>query len=373
MSSTIILFISSRVLIVLRFSRLTPARSSLSFGLLRLRKANGPEGAAAFTVSPSLSLAVTEEEFYEVEDSFVANLCFVLEIPPHRLRIVNVVAGRRRSRHLREDPLLLDRANGTAERDDNSAASSAAVVPVWPTERGSRPPGVSRHGHGRELNTDGVTVDFEIEPNPIVQLAQSSTISIPENSSAFIVVTREVNPEGNVSLAYTVLTGAGSGKSALVEGVDFVAGNCSSATISNNAIANATNVTSDNATGHALAACGLQFAPHESEKLIEVRALHDGVIELGQPKQLVLKLSSVENGDLGERAIARVQILNVDAPMPPPPQLVAVTHDAISLNWEPQWVPPASAEILRWELQRVEGAVATAAVFNESAPGIVAL
>ena len=35
-------------------------------------------------VMVSLSLAVSVDKFYEVEASFVANLCFVLQIPPQR-------------------------------------------------------------------------------------------------------------------------------------------------------------------------------------------------------------------------------------------------------------------------------------------------
>jgi hypothetical protein len=41
----------------------------------------------------TLSLAVSVENFYTVQDTFVSNLAFVLGIPPWRIRVTDVVPG----------------------------------------------------------------------------------------------------------------------------------------------------------------------------------------------------------------------------------------------------------------------------------------
>ena len=90
-------------------------------------------------VMVSLTLAVTVESFYTVQDSFVSNLAFVLGIPPWRIAVTDIVAG-------------------------------------------------------------SVTATFEIAPSPVVQFSVSTFNAIEGASSVSVTVLRSTNVHGNLTL-----------------------------------------------------------------------------------------------------------------------------------------------------------------------------
>jgi len=248
-------------------------------------------------VMVSLSLAVSVDKFYEVEASFVANLCFVLQIPPQRMRIVNVVpdTGRRR----------LDSSDDTSRR---------------------------------VLSGAGAKVDFEIEPNPVVQF-RSRFAPLPENGTMVVEVERSVNVLGACSVHWSATLGANASDA------DFAILDVSGAAI-NTSAANVSGV--------------LHFAAQQTVRRFNVSAVLDGLVEPHGSEYVTLYLQQPINASLGNVSSLHIDLQSVDLPPPPPPRLqTVVSHEQLTVLV----VPPANwtntsavvAAITHYEVQ-VRGA-----------------
>jgi cysteine-rich repeat protein len=289
-------------------------------------------------VQVSLSLSVTVAEFYQVEDDFVQNICFVLQIPPSRMTIVNVVPGNARRRLA-----ALHTSDEKPQRSDRR---------VWFGKR------------GRQLGgTSGVDVEFEIEANPVVELAMTSA-SLVENTTMQLVVKREVNPGLNGSVLVRVsaigayrpcvshLTDLSHWRlMARYSPCDF---QVSLTDVARNIILLATD---DTANGTELATgllFRIMFPAHTNEVILSLDALNDADVEQPGAEGIRVQIVAGEGVDVGRNSTLDISILSVNIPRPLPPQHLRSDPTFFEVEWdmsEGWWSAPAGAEVLSWEVQ----------------------
>jgi cysteine-rich repeat protein len=332
-------------------------------------------------VQVSLSLTVSVEEFYEVEDDFVANMCFVLEIPPSRMTIVNVVPGNARRR--------LGEADVSEQEKEGNGSSSSTVSQGRRKYAWRRMLADHGEGYARRLSADSTQVEFEIEANPVVELGITSAV-LAENNTLLVAVKRAVNPmlNGSVFVRVSAIGAANerynnnnehestqvdasvvrhagdsvAGVDAADLGLDFqVLLPHSVNTTSSNVVLLATN---DTANGTELAV-GLLFRvvfpAHTNEVILSLAALVDDEVE-GQGRDglaaraegIRVQIISGEEVDVGHNTTLEVSIVSVNVPRPNPPQPAGFSAASLAMAWgagEEWWQPPAGAEVLEWEVE----------------------
>ena len=107
-------------------------------------------------VQVSLSVSVSEQNFYLVKDAFISNLASLLGINPRRISIVNVVAGRRR------------RARSLFQSSSGGATS----------------------------------ISLEIVPDPVIGFDPTGITALDTVGVINVTVTRTINVAGNCSAQY---------------------------------------------------------------------------------------------------------------------------------------------------------------------------
>jgi hypothetical protein len=124
-------------------------------------------------VSVGMNLAVSEEDFYEVKDTFISNIASVLGINPSRISIVDIVPGNARR-----------------------------AIDVGFPRRGSS----NASAPGRSLLGAGISVEIEIGPGAVIDVNQTA-VSFEENAGVIdVYVKRTTNFGVNCSVEFTVTT-----------------------------------------------------------------------------------------------------------------------------------------------------------------------
>jgi hypothetical protein len=122
-------------------------------------------------VSVAMNLAVSEQEFYEVKDTFISNIAFVLGINPSRITIVDIVPG-----------------NARRAKDIGFPRLEAGNASL----------------HGRSLLGAGISVEVEIGPGAVIDVNQTS-VFFEENAGVIdVYVKRTTNFGVNCSVEFTV-------------------------------------------------------------------------------------------------------------------------------------------------------------------------
>ena len=356
-------------------------------------------------VQVALSLSVSVAEFYTMETAFVESLCFVLQIPPHRMRVVNVVpdTGTRRRR------LGAGRRDGEAEEDgeDDDAlrdGGGRAFVSVAGSAGGvaakiTRFEGYDKAGNGivvalsgttektnaagnkrrtQAKNSSGISVDFEITPDPVLAIS-ATTFVVAENATLAVPVIRSANPEGNVTCLFTVATTGDASASDFTvrvrrkrgaEEVDTLLTTSTSCAYdpTRNTATNTSNTAACKALSSSTASCvtqastgcvvqttvagSLSWAPHETDAVVEIYAVPDGTVEGankltggGSAETLVVRVLNATGATLGAVQSTSITIESVDVPAPlTPPTLSTAAAQSVDLAWDPlSWIPPTSA------------------------------
>ena len=226
-------------------------------------------------VAVSMGVQTSVADFYKIKDTFLSSLASTLGIDVTRITIVDVVAGNARRRH---------------------------------------------------LLTESTTVNFEVEPSPVIQITSDDSITVLENIGIVsIEVTRSVNiVGGNCGVTLTVLELPGGGA---VAGVNFVA-----------------------------KSVFVKFASKEEKKTVAIHVLSQPGYRPDAVKFSVA-LTSVENATLGEMQTATIALENVHMPPPSPPYLASTgtTTTGVMLAWNPAtWHSAPSFPLnttLNWEVE----------------------
>jgi cysteine-rich repeat protein len=225
-------------------------------------------------VAVSMGVSVSVADFYKVKDSFMSNLASTLGIDVKRITIVDVVAGNARRR--------------------------------------------------RNLLGTSATVNFEVEPSPVIEL-HTSAVTILENVATVTVqVKRSVNILGACGVSYSV---ANMSSDTAVPGVNFVANSGS-----------------------------VSFKSTEVMQEITVEILSEaGYRE--EDVYFTLTISNSENATLGATQMTVITVRNVHMPAPAAPMLApsGITSTAIMVAWSPASWPAAPSEALNttlaWDLE----------------------
>jgi cysteine-rich repeat protein len=225
-------------------------------------------------VAVSMGVSVSVADFYKVKDSFMSNLAFTLGIDVKRITIVDVVAGNARRR--------------------------------------------------RNLLGTSATVNFEVEPSPLIEL-HTSAVTILENVATVTVqVKRSVNILGVCGVSYSV---ANMSSDTAVPGVNFVANSGS-----------------------------VIFKSTEVMQEITVQILSEaGYRE--EDVYFTLTISNAENATLGATQTTVIAVRNVHMPAPAAPmsERWGTSDTAIMVAWSPASWPAAPSEALNttlaWDLE----------------------
>jgi cysteine-rich repeat protein len=225
-------------------------------------------------VAVSMGVSVSVADFYKVKDSFMSALASTLGIDVKRITIVDVVAGNARRR--------------------------------------------------RNLLGTSATVNFEVEPSPVIELYTSAVTVLENVATVTVQVKRSVNVLGVCGVSYSV---ANMSSDTGVPDVNFVAKSGS-----------------------------VSFKSTEVTQEITVEILS----EAGYRKEDVyftLTISNAENATLGATQMTVIAVRNVHMPAPAAPMLApsGTSSTAIMVAWSPASWPAAPSEAfnttLAWDLE----------------------
>jgi cysteine-rich repeat protein len=225
-------------------------------------------------VAVRMGVSGSGADFYKVKDSFMSNLAFVLGIDVKRITIVDVVAGNARRR--------------------------------------------------RNLLGTSATVNFEVEPSPVIELYTSAVTILENVATVTVQVKRSVNILGVCGVSYSV---ANMSSDTGMPSVNFVA-----------------------KSGY------VSFKSTEVTQEITVEILSEaGYRE--EDVYFTLTISNAQNATLGATQMTVIAVRNVHMPAPAAPMLApsGTSSTAIMVAWSPASWPAAPSEALNttlaWDLE----------------------
>lgn len=240
-------------------------------------------------VAVSMGVQTSVENFYKIKDAFLSTLAATLGIDVTRITIVDVVAG--------------------------NARRSLSLVPSSPTD--SLP--------SRRLLAESATVNFEVEPDPEIEITSAETLTVNEDVGILsIEVTRSVNIIGACGASFAVLQIPSDNAE---PGVNFVA-----------------------QTGF------VQFDNKEDKKTIQVQILSEPGFR-SELVQFTFSIDNAVNASLGEVQAATISLQNVHMPPPQAPRLApsGTNTSGLQLEWsEATWVLAPSEKYnatVEWEVE----------------------